>query len=217
MAGRTKERRRDITMSKEYVLVKPTKLFDAYINISLVRGACAARLLYEITRKPQYLEREFAETNVKYRQIIPYVVVQQGDKVLMMTRTSKQGEQRLHGKVYIGVGGHIQEPESITEGVTREVTEEIGVNVLTKRPGQMTFQGIIIDDVVDKVKDGVPVCKVHAGILFHLILDKDHKIDFKCLPEYDTHLHRWVKLSELRKLAYDSMEGWSKIVTDCYL
>lgn len=47
------------------------------------------------------------ETNPNFRQILPYVLVECGGKLLCYQRTKGIGEDRLLGKHSIGIGGHI--------------------------------------------------------------------------------------------------------------
>lgn len=59
-----------------------------------------------------FVEREHAERTPSLKQVIPYsIVVRHGrgyePEVLCLRRTTKGGESRLHDKLSIGVGGHI--------------------------------------------------------------------------------------------------------------
>src|SRR5256885_16559042 len=63
-----------------------------------------------------FLRREQAERDPTHKQIIPYVLLTHGDKVLHYVRGKKAGEQRLVAKGSIGIGGAIR-----TTGVTRFV------------------------------------------------------------------------------------------------
>src|SRR4051812_15308663 len=56
-----------------------------------------------------YLPRKTAETDPTHKQIIPYVLIACGDKVLHYVRGKKAGEQRLVAKGSIGIGGHMSE------------------------------------------------------------------------------------------------------------
>jgi predicted NUDIX family phosphoesterase len=64
-----------------------------------------------------YVEREIAETTPAWKQVIPYVVVYRtkasGEaEVFLLRRTKGGGEKRLHDKLSIGVGGHINPIDS---------------------------------------------------------------------------------------------------------
>src|ERR1700735_2327356 len=55
----------------------------------------------------RFLERNIAETDYQFKQVIPYVVVRHEDRCLLIWRTNKQTEARLHNLYSLGVGGHI--------------------------------------------------------------------------------------------------------------
>lgn len=78
-----------------------------------------------------WIERNEAEHNLNYKQIIPYLIIQRDDgKIACYPRHGS--EKRLHGLYSCGVGGHIDSPdegntllETIDNGMLRELTEEI--------------------------------------------------------------------------------------------
>ncbi|MBV9618132.1 MAG: hypothetical protein JO201_02885, partial [Verrucomicrobia bacterium] len=81
-----------------------------------------------------FLRRALAEKDPRHKQIIPYVLLAHGDKVLFYVRGKKAGEQRLVAKGSIGIGGHMNETDeslfaldeaAYRAGVEREVGEEI--------------------------------------------------------------------------------------------
>ncbi|MFD0048656.1 8-oxo-dGTP diphosphatase [Actinomycetes bacterium NPDC127524] len=68
-------------------------------------------------------------------------IVQNGDNVLLINRPSKLG---FPG--YIGAGGKVDFPESLTEGAIREVWEETGLKV-----SDIVYKGL--DEYVDPIKN----------------------------------------------------------------
>ncbi len=66
-----------------------------------------ARWTAAIRSRGFFVERRFAEGDSSFKQIIPYTVVTHGDEILLLRRLARGGEARLHGKLSIGVGGHI--------------------------------------------------------------------------------------------------------------
>ena len=92
------------------------------------------------------MSRKEAEKNDDFLQLIPYVIVtrkvadEQGNtslEVLSYMRGQKGGENRLHGRVSIGIGGHVEEESTnekhiwtvIKEAAEREVKEETGLTI----------------------------------------------------------------------------------------
>ncbi|MFT7676627.1 MAG: putative NUDIX family phosphoesterase [Planctomycetota bacterium] len=60
-----------------------------------------------------FVEREFAERTPAFKQVIPYTLVMRRTdvglpEVFRLRRTRAGGEARLHDKLSIGVGGHIE-------------------------------------------------------------------------------------------------------------
>lgn len=119
--------------------------------------------------------RDLLEHMTEFRQVIPYVVVQVGDKVVSYTRTPSGEEAGLHGKVSVGVGGHIDGRDvwcSTVNGKTniliqdtlrccvlREVHEELGLQLDTDHGinimGFVVAKGSLVDDVHIGVVCGV--------------------------------------------------------------
>lgn len=67
-----------------------------------------------VQRAGFFVERSYAERTPALKQVIPYtIVVRRGHsadqpEVFRLTRTRAGGEARLHNKISIGVGGHIE-------------------------------------------------------------------------------------------------------------
>jgi len=83
-----------------------------------------------------YLNRSEAELDKSHKQLIPYVLVICGDKILRYQRGKGGGEKRLHGLFSVGVGGHISEEDNglfssgagYQEGMRRELIEEVDID-----------------------------------------------------------------------------------------
>ena len=58
-----------------------------------------------------FIRRGDAEKDPRWLQVIPYIVMRQGHKVLVYRRTTKGGESRLHHKWSLGVGGHVNQED----------------------------------------------------------------------------------------------------------
>lgn len=81
-----------------------------------------------------FMARALAEEDPSHKQIIPYCIFRCGDRILHYTRGKAGGESRLHAKISVGVGGHVN-PVDMGEGrtgaaayhaaVTREIEEEL--------------------------------------------------------------------------------------------
>ena len=123
-----------------------------------------ANLAYKIRRE--------AEQDRRYKQLIPYVLMISGDRVLQYERGQGGEEKRLHGLYSIGVGGHIAEDDHLLfskdalgyyEGMRREIKEEVGME-----PGKETAVALINDDSTE-------VGIVHFGVV-HVMRVASEKI-----------------------------------------
>ncbi len=145
-----------------------------------------------------FVLRDVAEVNENWRQVIPYIVMVDDGRVLLMRRTDKQSEKRLHGLFSIGVGGHIEEKdgqtpkEAFLNGMRREIIEEVDADVIS-----LKFVGIINDL-------STPVSRVHVGYMYiaHVV--------FRTMREKELFEWNLVDINELEKYR-EGMEGWSQI------
>ena len=162
------------------------------------------KYLDRIDKDGFFAERRHCETDSSFKQIIPYTILSQGERVFLLKRFSSQGESRLHNKLSIGVGGHINPVDGVEnqleEGCRRELTEELEIGEeFLPRP-----VGIINDD-----SNGVG--SVHFGIVHHLRLEKG------CVAVRETEMMEgsFVPVQELKRLAEEptsNFETWSSLI-----
>ena len=117
-----------------------------------------ATLRTVVARHGRYLERAAAEEDPGFKQLIPYVVVRDGDAVFLMQRTDAGGDARLHGKASIGVGGHLnpvdEGEDALMAGLRREWAEEVEASWVP----EFRLVGLLNDD-------SNPVGSVHLGVV----------------------------------------------------
>ena len=186
----------------ENVLVVPTaSLGDIVATNGLITGR-EQTVLDLIANEGAFLERPTAEESPEYRQIIPYVAIVRGDEVFATRRLNKGGESRLHGRMSLGVGGHINEIDE-TNGdwlmncLRREIEEEVDIADF----GTLTLRGLINDSANE-------VGNVHLGFFFTLTTTGDVFV-----RETEKLTGGFVPLDSLAT-EKDGMETWSQIVTD---
>jgi predicted NUDIX family phosphoesterase len=152
----------------------------------------------------RYLPRSKAETDLNRKQIIPYVLMIHENFVFTYRRGKYGGENRLHEKLSVGVGGHIQ-PFDVTlfsrdgvgyrEGMLREVYEEVDLNT-----GYREACVALIND------DSTEVGKVHFGIVHIFQLEsRDVKKKQSAITEA-----RFVSFDQASN-TIDRYEEWSKL------
>src|SRR6266478_2418645 len=123
--------------TEERVLCFPRRLLE---ELCLFQGIShdIEKYLPVVTSSSQilYLNRSEAEQDKRYKQLIPYVLVIHGDKILRYRRGRGGQETRLHGLFSVGIGGHISEEDhglfsnnrGYQEGMRRELMEEVAID-----------------------------------------------------------------------------------------
>lgn len=158
-------------------------------------------LLEIIRNEHEYMPRAEAEGLPAFKQIIPYVILRQGDKIFVTRRLNKGGEARLHGKISIGVGGHInpvdEQGDMLMKGLWREIHEEVELH----SHGELCSCGFINDD-------SNSVGSVHLGACF--TLETEGEVSVK---ETEKLEGLWMTLPELKE-NYDYMETWTQIALE---
>ncbi|AVB11387.1 hypothetical protein C3438_18770 [Bacillus velezensis] len=156
------------------------------------------------------IRRGDAEEDPRFKQPIPYVVIRRDDEVFVYERLAGGGESRLHNKLALGFGGHMNPMEGaasfsevLKQNTDRELAEELYIREEDKQ--NIVTLGLINDDEND-------VGKVHIGILSALQLASAAQVEVK---EKDQIAGRWMKLSELKEEnVYQRLEAWSQFVAD---
>jgi predicted NUDIX family phosphoesterase len=152
----------------------------------------------------EWVERSEAETNNAYKQIIPYVVVQQNTgHILCYPRHG--AESRLHGFYSCGIGGHIDIQDAkdtfeqtVIAGMMRELNEELAG--FKADQAELVYRGIINESKTD-------VGQVHLGLVYIARCRSGY------VPEPAEELKGmdWKTPQELRQL---NLELWSGLALE---
>jgi predicted NUDIX family phosphoesterase len=197
-----------VTQPDENVLVIRRSLFDQLGSFHGLNFE-PQKYLRELLRRGNnfFLQRAQAEQDPTHKQIIPYVLLAFGDKVLYYVRGKKAGEQRLVAKGSIGIGGHMNEGDeslfvldeaAYRAGVEREVNEEIKIDT--------RFEDRIVALLND---DTTEVGRVHLGIV-HLFKLAEPKVEKR-----EAMITSLAFLSKDELLSRrDSLESWSQLCLD---
>jgi predicted NUDIX family phosphoesterase len=155
-----------------------------------------------VARHGRYLDRPLAEDDPSHKQLIPYVIVRDGDAVFLMHRTDAGGDPRLHGKASIGVGGHLnpvdEGEDALLAGLHREWSEELVANW----EPDFRLLGFLNDD-------SNPVGSVHLGVVFEVDA-AGRAVDVR---EHDKLIGAFADADALT-VSWDRLETWSRIVAE---
>lgn len=164
-----------------------------------------------------FVERAYAERTPSLKQVIPYTVVTRGGEVLLLARTKHGGDARLHDKLSIGVGGHVEPrdlpvrshhgpgPEGsgggdpVPNATRREVLEE---ELAVSGTYTLTTVGLLNDD-------SNAVGAVHVGLVQVLEVEGDVQV-----REHDTLRGSFETPAELQRRLADgaNFETWSSLL-----
>jgi predicted NUDIX family phosphoesterase len=155
------------------------------------------------------LDRDLAEDDPSFKQLVAYNVVRSGDLYLTYLRGKGQGEARLRGNRSIGVGGHINSADQATlflddhlkAAAFRELFEEIRV------PSKLdlSFAGLLNDD-------GNEVGSVHLGLVY--LAELPPAADAKELKRQQSVAQLEFAAAEELQHDREQFETWSMILID---
>ena len=192
--------------SGEEVLVVPRALLDEIGAFEGIRtaglDAAIARLLDPANHF--FMDRAEAENDPSHKQLIPYCVFRCGDRILHYTRGKSGGESRLHAKISVGVGGHVNPvdtgggrtgSDAYHAAVTREIEEELDL------PEEHEHRIIaLLND------ESNPVGQVHLGIV-HVVDLKSDAVNSR--EDALTDLG-FTPLADLNGALFERLETWSQ-------
>lgn len=180
------------------------ELFDSIINLS------------------EFKDRDKLETDENYKQIIPYVISvfdhpnYNNPLIFTYSRSEAGGEERLHGRRSIGIGGHVNTDDYYEAraslkshefcgridyylaGLKRELFEEVSLKGAEGRHWKMQALGMVNQDDDD-------VGKVHIGMV-HLVetvseiapLDEAlHDPKYKSIGELTSEIGEYERWSQI--------------------
>lgn len=162
-----------MSVPEEHVLVVPAAVIDSIGPLDGFEND-SEKFLGPILSSDQlsYRPRSEMETDPRFKQLIPYVILQWTDEsgaiqIFAYTRGGGGGEQRLHAKRSVGIGGHISQEDSggghadaYKKGMQRELSEEINLDTAYTE----STEGLIYDSASE-------VGRVHLGVVHRFVLE----------------------------------------------
>lgn len=160
------------------------------------------RIYASMCASVDFSPRPSLETDESRKQLIPYVVLFSDEGIFTLRRRRAQSESRLHDKLSIGVGGHVQQAEQRTDldvlraGMRRELHEELHI----PESVDVDYCGVLNDDSND-------VGRVHYGVVFRCEADPS-QVDVR---EVEKMVGEWWSVDEL-EAEKDRLESWSRLL-----
>jgi predicted NUDIX family phosphoesterase len=183
----------------ELVLVVPRRALMADPGWHGIRGELSDGASFEtiVAAHGEFRARAEMERDRSWKQVIPYLVLRDGQRYFLMRRTRAGGDARLHDLWTIGVGGHLNPGDGdLAGGLRREWQEEIRADF----EPEFELVGLINDDTTD-------VGSVHVGAVY-LADARDRPV---AIRETDKLIGAFVDPAEVG-MVVDRMETWSALV-----
>ncbi len=150
-----------------------------------------------VAREGRFEPRASMEADRGWKQVIPYLVLRDGERYFLMRRTQAGGDARLFDRWSIGVGGHLNPGDGdLVGGLRREWREEV---VADFEP-EFELIGLLNDDTTD-------VGSVHLGAVY-LADARGRPVEIR---EEHKLTGRFASLAEVAAVV-DQMESWSALV-----
>ncbi len=156
-----------------------------------------AGFLDSIAEHARFAPRAAMEVDPAWKQLIPYLVLRDGDRYFLMRRTKAGGDARLHDRWSIGVGGHLNPGDAdLAGGLQREWREELDADFVP----DLQPIALLNDDTTE-------VGAVHLGIV--VVADAAGRA--VRVRETDKLVGSFATVAEVAAVA-DRLETWSQLV-----
>jgi predicted NUDIX family phosphoesterase len=155
--------------------------------------------LATVAREGRFVLRSAAEEDPGLKQVIPYLVLRDGERWFLMRRTRAGGDARLHDRWSIGVGGHLNPGDGdVPGGLRREWTEELVADFMP----DFAPVGLLNDD-------STAVGAVHVGFVY--VADAAGRP--VSIRETEKLAGSFATTAEVAAVR-DAMETWSRLAFD---
>jgi predicted NUDIX family phosphoesterase len=184
-------------MTAERVYVVPREAVPDQARWYGIRTDGLEAFIAALERDGRYEPRVEMERDPSFKQVIPYLVLRDGDRWFLMRRTDAGGDARLHGRYSIGVGGHLNPGDGgLLGGLRREWEEEVVADFVP----EFRLVALLNDDTTD-------VGAVHLGAVY--LADAEGRP--VTIRETDKLTGSFVDTDAVAAVA-DGLESWSRLV-----
>lgn len=194
----------------EQVLVVPRALFDTIGSFQGIRTHDLQAAIDQLLDPANhfFMDRAEAEADPTHKQLIPYCLIRCGSSILHYTRGKSGGEDRLHAKLSVGVGGHIN---PVDTGNGRTGKDAYFAAVERELSEELVFDGAHSNRIAALLNDDSnEVGRVHLGVV-HVIEVENTRIASRedALSELG-----FSELAELQGPLFARLETWSQHVIE---
>jgi len=186
----------------EKVLAVPRNAIEGFLKQGFFESG-DTDLMSRLTEVAVFLERPLAEADPSHKQIIPYILVAHRDRYLVYRRTKRQGENRLHNKLSLGFGGHINDIDiraTATNLILAAMVRELNEEIFLPNIRGLSVIGFINDDTN-------AVGKVHLGVAFVVEAANERF----AVNEPEMIEAQWCDREAVEK-AFPDLESWSQLL-----
>lgn len=156
-------------------------------------------------------QRAMLEQNPAYRQIIPYTILQCGNKFAAYRRTKSGGESRLHDLISIGFGGHVDMVDVAVDKESSIIDLDSTIRIASEREisEELLFGKEVVIESVTTMKEKIvsnrsDVDKVHIGLVSTMVINSEDVIS----GEDQLDFMGFFTPSELRDMG--PLESWTE-------
>ena len=143
-------------MTDELVFVVPRASIADEAGWYGIRTDDLDAFLEALERDGRYEARTAMEVDPSFKQVIPYLVLRDGERFFLMRRTKGGVDARLHDRYSIGVGGHLNPGDGgVLGGLRREWHEAL----VAEFEPDFQLVGLLNDDTTE-------VGAVHLGAVY---------------------------------------------------
>ncbi len=150
-------------MDEKVLVIARKNLPQAWLGSQVVIKASKEQV-NQLTSFIEWQSRVAVETNESFKQIIPYLILQNpaSKQIAMYQRAGN--EKRLHGLYSVGLGGHInpvdqQNKDTFMDIVVRASQRELAEELCGFEANNFAFKGIINEEITK-------VGRTHLGFVF---------------------------------------------------
>ena len=199
-------------MKREVMVVPNSALFSGVQRESKVYSNEESDFESKILKNFEFMVRDLAEEDKNYKQPITYAIVLNEDHEIFVyirwDKNSSAGETRLHEKLSVGVGWHLEREDKDVENplrdcLARELKEEIN---LQEKNITEVFPIWYIND------DRNPVWEVHVWVAY---IVKTHKFT-PLMEDGELASGEFVSYPQLQEMiqSWDyNVETWTQLLT----